>query len=632
MKFRKHFTFLLLLFSLGVQAQEVKLPRLFGDHMVLQRDMPVRFWGWSKPGQSVTITIDHVSVMTKADGNGNWECLFPPHTAGGPFSVNVNNGENTIADVWFGDVWIATGQSNMEMDLKAEVDNWKQEVANSNFPQIRFFDVKNEVAFTPLDDLETGIWEVANPETSPDFSAVAWFFAKHNHKEKDVPVGIIESNWGGTPAEAWTSGPMMLSIDYYRSQTREMMDASVDWDSVMEKNHQMNAKNWEIINNTDLDGFENVTTISYDDSSWETVVFPSERTLNNIVWLRKEVTFDKSPRDVMLSLGNFAYHRRLFINGEEIENPEAFVPLNIPKRVFKKGKNVIVIRLANSWNNQIGIRPGEELWVEANNETISLEGEWKFNTSLEPDIQEVTMYQRKPTTLFNAMINPIAGYTIKGSIWYQGEGNASRWEYYEELFGKMILDWRIRWKQGSFPFLFVQLANYMQRKEVPTDSDWARLRETQRQTLKIPNTGMATIIDIGNDKDIHPRNKQDVGSRLWQAARKVAYGDDVVYSGPTYESHQVNGSELIVSFENTGAGLKAMGPDITGFSIAGENGKFYWADGRVEENRVILSSEKVKEPKYVRYAWADNPACNLYNEEGLPAVPFRTDDLDQNEN
>jgi sialate O-acetylesterase len=300
--------------------------------------------------------------------------------------------------------------------------------------------------------------------------------------------------------------------------------------------------------------------------------------------------------------------------------------LDIDKSHLKKGKNVIAIRTVEDWSNDAFFGASGDMWIQVGDQKINLEGTWKFNNRIEPPYPKVVRYEHSPGTLFNAMINPVAGYTINGAIWYQGESNVNKNQYYKDLFMALIDEWRVRWNQGPFPFMYVQLANYQQRYDNPTDSDWAKLQEAQAQTLTLANTGMATAIDIGDAEDIHPRNKQDVGLRLWLQAKHLVYGENIIYSGPMYRGHVIKENKVEVSFDHVGKGLMQKNFDeLVGFALAGEDQKFYWADAVIEGDRVILSAPEVPQPVAIRYGWADNPAVALYNKEGLPAVPFRTD-------
>lgn len=614
--------------SLAGHGQQLKLPRLFADQMILQRETPVRFWGWGEPGGTVIISIDGFVTKTLVNPQGEWECLFPAHMAGGPYDVVVTGDDQiTFSDVYFGDVWIAGGQSNMEWPVSAKIDNMEKEIADSNYPQIRFFNVKNTISVTPKDDLEEGDWKKANPENVGDFSAVAWFFAKRNHLEKGVPVGVISSNWGGTPAETWTSAERLLGVDGYRQSAAEMMDPGNDWEALFAANEKNNQKKWQMIQDKESFLAYDAFKLDFDDSAWEDVTLPNGQELTHFVWLRKSVTFN-NPKAGKLSLGKLVEYAQVFVNGELVFDKgwnDPVTTIDLKKGLLLKGENVVTIRVINGWDNKAWVGEKGQMWLKSGKEEINLEGTWKYSNQIDPPIPLVEKYEWKPGTLFNAMIHPIAGYSIKGAIWYQGESNAGVAQYYNELFEAMIQDWRLYWKQGNFPFLFVQLANWLERKSEPSESNWAALREAQTETLQLPKTGMALAIDIGDEKDIHPRNKQDVGKRLWLAAQKVAFCEDLVYSGPKYQSHIIQGNKVIVTFDHTGGGLEARNGSLTGFALAGNDGKYYWADGTIEEGKVVLTSENVAEPVSVRYAWADNPVCNLYNKEGLPAIPFRTD-------
>ncbi|MFY0628514.1 MAG: sialate O-acetylesterase [Reichenbachiella sp.] len=621
------FTILFTLLGFSANSQELKLSRLFADHMVLQREVPTRFWGSAGENEIVTISIDGFDIQTRTNNLGKWECLFPAHDAGGPHKVVIKaTTELEISDVYFGDVWIASGQSNMEWKVSGDIVNMEAEIADSEYPLIRFFEVPKKIAPRPVEEMISGEWKEANSENVKDFSAVAWFFAKKNHIEKNVPVGIIGTYWGGTPAEAWTSVDMVKGVSGYEKEVKDVLDPLKNWDKEIAENENLSKLKWDMIWDKKGSVSSGVQKIDFDDSNWNEIDLPNSEPFSEFVWVRKNIEL-KNTKDVKLSFGRLTNLATVYLNGTEILDRKwkKLEVLNISPEFLKKGKNVIAIRALNDWDNKVFLGKAENLWIKQGKKKISLEGKWKYSNEVEPEMPEVINYSWKTSFLFNGMINPIAGYSIKGAIWYQGESNVGAHQYYRDLFGTMIQDWRLRWKQGNFPFLFVQLANFMSRYEEPTDSDWAKLREAQSQSLDLPNTGMATIIDIGEAEDIHPRNKKDVGERLWFSAQKMAFGDEVVFSGPTYASHTIQGGKVSISFENIGAGLKIGGDTLTGFAIAGADKKYYWAKGSCVDNQIVISSEKVKVPMYIRYAWADNPACNLYNSEGLPAVPFRTD-------
>jgi len=608
-----------------LSTAQVKLPRLFTDHMVLQRNQPVRFWGEAPANQLVTVKIDGFSTSTKADANGKWELLFPSHQAGGPYEVKV--GEINIKDVWFGDVWVAGGQSNMEWKLSWGVNNWEEEVNDSDYPQIRFFEVPNVMAVEPKASIPSGDWKIASPKTSGEFSAIAWFFAKRNHLDKNVPVGVIDSNWGGTPAETWLSARSLQEVPGYETAALEMLDPAIDWELRMKENQDRDDEKWRLINDKETFFKLGAHKVDYDDSEWSETELPNGKPLHDFVWVRREISL-KNGKSATMYLGDINQICHVFFNGTLVSEEtwqDSTSTVEISASLIQKGKNVIAIRAINSWDNNVWIGRKGQMWIKQGKNLQSLEGAWKFTNNIEPKMPEVDRFNWRPGVLYNAMIHPIVGYSIRGAIWYQGESNGGKPELYRDLFSTMIQEWRIQWKQGNFPFLFVQLANYMKRKPDPTESNWAELREAQTQTLSLPNTGMATIIDIGDADDIHPRNKQDVGLRLWLAARNVSFGEDITFSGPIYQAMEVDGNKVRLSFDQVTNGLVVKGDELQGFAITGEDKEFVWAKGKVDGKEVVVWSDQVSDPKYVRYAWGDNPACNLYNAEGLPAVPFRTD-------
>lgn len=619
----------LVILATSINAQ-LRLPRLFSDHMVLQRDQPVHIYGWATPEKPVEVTIGGFMIRTLPARNGTWELLYPAHSAGGPLDMMVRQGTDTlnVDDLWFGDVWVAGGQSNMEWELAWNVDNFEQEMADGDYPQIRFFMVPKEMAVTPQQELHGGQWIPASPQSVGQFSAVAWFFAKNNHLDKQVPVGIISSNWGGTPAEAWTSARRLLEVPGYKKAAAEMLDTAIDWQARMEENEARNARKWELINDKKTFLKSGAQEPDFDDSGWQEIILPNQEPLHDFAWLRKEVTLH-SRHNVRFYLGDINQICQIFFNGRMVAEEswqDTTSIIDVPADVVRKGRNVIAVRAVNSWDNNVYAGKPGNMWIEAGKDRSTLEGVWKYSNTIEPKMPEVEFFNWRPGILYNQMIAPITGYSILGAIWYQGESNADKPQYYNELFETMIEDWRIHWKEGNFPFLFVQLANYMARKDQPSESQWAELREAQTQTLELPETGMATIIDIGEAEDIHPKNKQDVGKRLWLAAKHTAYDDkDTVTSGPVYQSHRTDGHQLTVTFDTQGSSLAVHGDHPVGFALAGKDGVFHRATAEVKGNIVILSSDQVPEPVNVRYGWADNPEVNIYNREGLPAVPFRTD-------
>jgi sialate O-acetylesterase len=484
------------LFAAQVQA-DVKLPSIFSDNMVLQQGINVPIWGWADDGEAVTVQFREQRVSAKVV-NGKWSVKLKGLKAGGPDDLVVY-GRNRIQlrNVLVGEVWLCSGQSNMEFRLATALDS-QADIKQSANPNIRLFKVENIKSDEPLDDLKQPwnvgkfAWQEASPQTTPDFSAVAYYFGRALEKARGVPIGLIQSDWGGSPAEVWMSQSALESDADYKANILDKYPAARE--------------------------------------AYEAAV---------------------------------AKHK-----AEKSKGPAPRAP-------------------------------------------------WK------------------PTELYNGMIHPILGYGIKGAIWYQGESNAGRAWQYRSLFPDMIKNWRKDWGQGDFPFLFVQLAPWDRNKKrsmeeitkAPVESDWAELREAQTLTLKLSKTGMAVITDVGMKDDIHPTNKLPVGERLALAARAQVYNEKIVYSGPMFKNMKVKGNTATLSFDHVGGGLEAKGGKLTGFAVCGEDQKWVWADAETDGKVVTLSSPEVAKPVAVRYGWADYPVVNLFNKEGLPASPFRTDEF-----
>ncbi len=617
---------LLVLVSSWASGQ-LTLPRLFADHMVFQRNAPTKVWGWANPKAKVIINFDNQESKVKANAEGYFEAYLKAREASGPYTMSVVSGddEKIFQDILIGDVWVASGQSNMEWQLQWNVNNWEEEVKDSDYPEMRFFKVPNEYASSPKKDVSGGEWLIANESNSPQFSAVAWFFAKRNHLEKGVPVGVIESHWGGTPAEAWTTLETLSKTTGYEEIADTIKNPSMPWSEIEAINNQKEERKWALMRDKEAAISSGAQHVDYDDSDWLDRDLPCYCKMTDLAWLRREVQLlPDTISEVQLYISNVIQEAFVFFNGELLWTKtwnDDIKPLEVPVDLIQKGKNVITYRVANSWDNNVYFGRPNEMWLEVNGQKTSLEGNWKYSNDIEPKIPHAIKMFQMPTFLYNAKIAPIGGYTARGIIWYQGESNADKPYYYRELFGNMITDWRKLW--GDIPFLYVQLANFMKRSENPTpQSDWAQLREAQTQTLELPKTAMAVTIDIGNADDIHPRNKQDVGARLWLAAKKVSYGDEVVYSGPVLADAIVEGSGVRLTFDHVGSGLK-VSKVLKGFAMADLDGNWEWADAEVDGDEVVITAKNIQNPVEISYAWGDNPEATLYNEEGLPAVPFK---------
>ena len=635
---------LLLLVYSGLWA-EVRLPHIIGNHMVLQRNQELRVWGWADRREKVTVHFNGTVESTRAGKDGRWLINLPAMEAGGPYTMKVR-GRNIIEleDILIGDVWVCSGQSNMES--RVEAFPWAaEESARAEYPGIRLFTVPKNAQLTPGDEIPGGEWQACDPETVLSFSAVGYFFGRFIHEKADVPVGLVSSNWGGTNIETWISGTSIGQLPEFTEQVTEL--AAWDAQAVIEKKKaEMKAiidryagdepgiqegKAVWAASDLDMDGWGTMELPGL----WEGAGLPG---LDGIVWFRKafDLPADVTGDGITLSLGPIDDSDQTWVNGNKVgemsEKYNVDRVYHVPAEYLKAGRNVIAVRVEDTGGG--GGFHGEpgQMKIVAGDFSLSLAGEWRFRvspTELNLNTGAILDPNNYPTLLFNGMINPLLDFRIRGVIWYQGESNASRAYQYRSLFPMMIADWRTHWGYPDMPFLFVQLANFMKPREEPRESAWAELREAQTMALSLPGIGMAVTIDIGEADDIHPVNKQDVGKRLGLAALHVAYGRDIVFSGPVFRDMVLAGNQAILSFDHVGGGLKAKNRYgyLNGFSIAGEDRVFHWARAQIQGDKVIVYCDEVKRPVAVRYGWADNPDdANLYNAEGLPASPFRTDD------
>ena len=608
----------------------VTFPKLISEGMVLQRDIPVKIWGRGIPNEKIRASLAGAVGSTQVLQDCTWVVQLPPLPAGGPFALQVNL--QTVKEVYLGDVWVAGGQSNMEWPLRQGVIGAEEEFANPEFPMIRFFKVAKDYSSEEKSDVSSGEWMPANAENLPNFSAVGWFFAKQNHLEKNVPVGIIESNWGGTPAEGWTEARILADINErsFTEESREIISNPEKWSEILAENEKRRILRDQLVVRPDSLLAGEASSLNYNDGNWASITLPTANPLEHIAWVRKKFNLP-SVGELRLTLPDIDQMAFLYVNGVQIHYKDWGVPvpeLIIPGELLNKGQNVLTIRAINTWNNRPSIGKKDAMFLTQNGKKINLEGSWIYsNDIVEPKLPLVEYHNWRPGFMFNAMIAPLTKYAIKGVIWYQGESNAGRHEEYKELFSAMITNWRARWDIGDFPFLFVQLANYMERMELQPESNWAYLREAQNRTLELPATGMATIIDIGEAGDIHPRNKKDVGQRLWLQAKKVAFGEEILASGPIFQEVKRVENELILTFAEVGEGLQlSSGEEVKGFILEDAEGQFEVVKGEIlEKNQVKLFIPEGLVPVGIRYAWADNPEVNLVNELNLPAVPFRTD-------
>lgn len=623
----KRLTVVLLLLAAGWQSQsQIRLPQLLRDSMILQRDQPVRLWGWASPKEKITVSFNRKTIRTRAGSDGKWKLELPATKAGGPYSIQFQ-GKNSITlnDVLFGDVWFCSGQSNMVHQLNIHDVTYADEIATANFPQIRQFWIPTATSLEEQkDDITAGHWAPAVGEAVRPFSAVAYFMAKKLHHQYGVPIGIINASVGGTPIEAWTGGLQSPQAN----ATPARPDNPVKRPSPPVDKGMSEPLKWY--------------DPAYVPKGWRSIFVPGYwedqgiKELNGVVWYRKEIMVPESMtgKPGRMFLGRIVDMDEVYINGKKIGQTTYLYPQRryaIPQDVLQPGKNLIVVRVTNH-NGKGGFVPDKPYYLFSSKDTVELTGKWEYKVGAA--FEPVSSFysaggndQNKPSALYNAMVAPVTSYTIKGFCWYQGETNAGRPMEYAALSRQLINQWRGAWNLGNLPFLYVQLPGFMEYNYLPSESNWAVLREAQASVLEVPNTAMAVAIDLGEWNDVHPDNKKEVGDRLALAAMKLAYGEQIVYSGPLFRTARVEGNKIIVEFDHTGGGLITNDGEAPGnFAIAGADKKFVWAAARIEGNTVVVSSDRVSNPMYVRYAWADNPTqANLYNREGLPASPFRTD-------
>ncbi len=644
----KHFIYkaalaVILISSIAFSSEaNVKPARIFGSNMVLQQGQENPIWGWADKGEKITISFAGKTIVTKAGKSGKWTTKLPNMDYGGPYELNIK-GKNSIRfeNILIGDVWICSGQSNMEFSVNSSI-NAKAEIAAANFPNIRLFTVAKKVSQIPVEDLDNGEWQVCTPENVSAFSAVGYFFGRYLNQELKVPVGLIHTSWGGTVAETWSSRQTIENDPDFKDKLKEL--AGFDMTKYREQKmaaikavlKEIPIKDAGLVNGVAVYANQTLNDADWAEinpsKTWEESGYPS---IDGIAWYRKtiELTAAQAKMANEIHLGTIDDNEISWINGVKVGATDAYNAKRvypIPANTLKSGKNVIAVRVVDTGGGGGLYGDADDKYLQIGDKQISLADKWKFKIT-EAQIGSANIGPNDfPTLLFNGMLNPIIPYGIKGAIWYQGESNADRAKQYQRVFPEMITDWRNHWNQGDFSFLFVSLANYMQPNKQPGESAWAELREAQTKTLALPKTGMALAIDLGEAGDIHPKNKQDVGKRLALAAQKTTYGKKLVYSGPMYQSVQFEGNKAIISFTETGSGLisKDKYGYVNGFSIAGADHKFVWAKAAITgDNKVVVYSDEVKNPVAVRFGWANNPDdLNLYNKEGLPTNPFRTDD------
>jgi sialate O-acetylesterase len=633
----------------------MKLPSLFCDHMVLQHGRPLPVWGWAKPREKISVAIAGKSRQTITGKDGRWQVKLPALKPGGPFEMIIRGSRSIrIRDVLVGEVWICSGQSNMQMSVKQSLD-WEKEIAGANRPKIRLFTAANIAVVERQQDVP-GKWSVCSPQEIGDFSAVAYFFGRELFQKLKMPVGLVNTSWGGTIAEAWTSREALMGHPLFRARTlayeknlKHFQKDRADYEAKMKEGEEK-CYPADPGNKGFRKGWADPSTPTAD---WKTMEMPGfwqavGMKFSGVFWFRKEVEVPSSwaGKDLTLYLAACDKHDTTYFNNVEVggigrENPNAWSTprvYRIPGRLVKAGRNVIAVRIYSYVYAGGMMGPASNLKLQLADvddpSPISLAGPWRYRIEhnfgfIAPVASMLPPGPGNPNSpfaLYRGMIEPLMPYGIRGAIWYQGESNADRAYEYRTLFPLMIRSWRKAWRQGNFPFLFVQLANYQKDPPEPSECTWAELQEAQLMALRVPNTGMAVTIDIGDPNDIHPINKQDVGRRLAYSALNPVYGiRTIAPSGPLYRSARREGSRIRLTFDCVGKGLVAKGGKLQSFALAGADRKFVWANAQIERNTIVVWSDKIARPVAVRYAWGNSPVVSLYNKDGLPASPFRTD-------
>ena len=634
----------------GVLQAKVVLPSVFTDNMVLQQKTDITFYGDATKNKQLIVKTgwNGKEYHTEADGQGKWSLKIPTPAAGGPYEITFSDGKKLqLKNVMIGEVWFCSGQSNMEMPVAGwgKVMNYEQEIAEAAYPAIRLFQVKKNTSLAPLKEVEStlGGWQECSSATVPEFSALAYFYARALWKELNVPIGVIDCTWGGTPAEAWTNHETLRQVMGFREEMDKLERLGFD-PNRMEQAYSEERAHWQSLFTEKDKGMENGklcwTAPSLSEEDWQTISLPGYwegkglKDFDGIIWFRRslEIPAEWAGKPLTLRLGMIDDEDITYFNGVEIARGAGYMTprtYTIPAKLVKAGKAVLAVRVSD-FGGEGGIHgKAEELYVEADGKRISLAGDWKYRIGLSlkgfpPAPVSPIQSSSYPTVLFNAMVKPWTAFPIKGVIWYQGEANVGRSEQYGDLFPALITDWRRQWR-SNFPFYFVQLANFMESKKIQPDSEWAALREAQTKALKLDQVGMAVTIDIGLADDIHPKNKQEVGRRLALLALAGSYGKNVSSSAPVFQNYIIKGDKMELDFGQKQDGFKIKDTTLKGFTIAGPDRVFYSAEAMVQNGKIIVSSPKVSVPLAARYGWADNPDCNLYGENGLPVAPFRTD-------
>ena len=629
---------------------KVVLPSHFSSNMVVQRSTSLTIHGKAKPGATVTLKASWskspVSATSASDGSFTLRIQTPK--AGGPHTMTFDDGDGatTLGNVLSGEVWLGSGQSNMEMPMAGwgKVLDYEKEIAAANYPQIRLLQVKKTTSLKPKTEAELTMdgWQECSPKTVENFSALGYYYALRLWEELGVPVGIIDDDWGGTPCESWVSPESLTGVTGYEQQMKKVLELGQDADKVREYYQSINTEYSRLEKEMDLGLSAEWYKTDTNDSQWPEMSIPCkwESLIGNFdgtLWLRSKVVLkddNTAGKDVTVNFGTVDDMVRLYWNGEmigETFNINDKTTFTVPARLVKKGENIICLRVNDTGGDGGLVGKPEDLYLQnAKGEKVNLAGKWKYQKgvdmkSLPARPLDVTD-SHHPSVLYNAMIHPLIEFPLKGIIWYQGCSNVGRASQHEALFQTLIADWRERFNNPTMPFYFVQLANYLTPHDIQADSEWALLRETQAAALALPNTGMAVNIDLGDANDIHPKTKKELARRLSAIALNKTYGRKMAYTAPIYDGYTVEGNSIRIHLATpSGSEPLVQESALKGFTIAGADRRWRVAQARTEGNDIIVSCPDVKFPIAVRYGWADNPTCTLSTKSGFHVAPFRTD-------
>lgn len=611
---------LVTVFSVQTTLASIKLPAVVGDQMVLQRDIELKIWGWADPGEKITLRFRGNHYYTETDPQGKWSVKLPAQTYGGPFMMEIN--EIVIRDILIGDVWLCSGQSNMETPIKRLVERFP-EINESNNHMIRYFKVPTQKSNRgPKEDIPSGErWHSAIASDVMNWTALAYFYAQESFQHQQVPVGMLVSSLGGSSIESWIDQKHL--VDFPKLVAEQMA-----MDSLALAQQDQGYNLW--------------TKSNFDDSAWPVMQVPgylADQNINyqGVVYFRRsfEVPAQKEGRHAKLYLGTLVDSDSVFVNGHFVGATAYMYPprlYDIPAGILRAGTNSITVRLRADQGNG-GFTPAKSYQIKIDDVHIDLSGQWNYNTTLDMGVIDALKRSVKDrdviaSSLYDGMIYPLKDYQVKGVIWYQGEANTADPGPYAKLLTRLIQNWRGLFSDPDLPFLIVQLPNFMAKQARPSESNWAWIRAAQSNVVgHVPHTALAVTYDLGEWNDIHPLNKKDMAKRLLLCARKIAYLEDILCAGPTYRSMHIQKDKIVISFDHIGKGLKSRdGHKLAHFAIAGENRTFMWAEAFIKGNEIIVSHPAIAHPKAVRYAWSDNPDdANLENKNGLLAAPFRTD-------